>query len=256
MINCVQVHKTFAIGDRTVHALRGVDLSIDSPGFYAIMGRSGSGKSTLLHMLGAMDRPDSGEVMVSGKAVHSMSENEATMFRRKDIGVIFQAFNLIPTMTAIENVQLPGLLAGDLSKQLEERARELLDLLGLGDRVTHRPQALSGGEQQRVAIARALLYKPAVILADEPTGNLDTEASEMVWSMLKRVAREQEVTIVMVTHEPQAASYCERIYVMGDGQIQGEIDTRAGDGTDDGSEGGLDAGTIATRTQHLLRATK
>ncbi len=252
MINCVQVHKTFAIGDRTVHALRGVDLLIDSPGFYAIMGRSGSGKSTLLHMLGAMDRPDSGEVMVSGKAVHSMSENEATMFRRKDIGVIFQAFNLIPTMTAIENVQLPGLLAGDLSKQLEERARELLDLLGLGDRVTHRPQALSGGEQQRVAIARALLYKPAVILADEPTGNLDTEASEMVWSMLKRVAREQEVTIVMVTHEPQAASYCERIYVMGDGQIQGEIDTRA----EDGSEGGLDAGTIATRTQHLLRATK
>tara|TARA_R110002072_G_scaffold42064_21_gene119052 strand:- start:364721 stop:365491 length:771 start_codon:yes stop_codon:yes gene_type:complete len=256
MINCAQVHKTFAIGDRTVHALRGVDLSIDSPGFYAIMGRSGSGKSTLLHMLGAMDRPDSGEVMVSGKAVHSMSENEATMFRRKDIGVIFQAFNLIPTMTALENVQLPGLLAGDLSKQLEERARELLDLLGLGDRVTHRPQALSGGEQQRVAIARALLYKPAVILADEPTGNLDTEASEMVWSMLKRVAREQEVTIVMVTHEPQAASYCERIYVMGDGQIQGEIDTRVGDGTDDGSEGGLDAGTIATRTQHLLRATK
>jgi len=252
MINCAKVHKTFAIGDRTVHALRGVDLSIDTPGFYAIMGRSGSGKSTLLHMLGAMDRPDSGEVIVSGKAVHLMSEQQATMFRRKDIGVIFQAFNLIPTMTALENVQLPGLLAGDLSKQLEERARELLDLLGLGDRVTHRPQALSGGEQQRVAIARALLYKPAVILADEPTGNLDTEASEMVWSMLKRVAREQEVTIVMVTHEPQAASYCERIYVMGDGQIQGEIDTQA----EDGSEGGLDAGTIATRTQHLLRATK
>jgi len=248
MINAVGVHKSFAIGDRKVHALRGVDLSIDTPGFYAIMGRSGSGKSTLLHMLSAMDRPDSGEVHVSGHAVHSMSESEATMFRRKDIGVIFQAFNLIPTMTALENVQLPGLLAGDQSKQLIERSHELLELLGLSDRSTHRPQALSGGEQQRVAIARALLYKPAVIFADEPTGNLDTSASAMVWALLRDVALEQQVTVVMVTHEPEAASYCERIFVMGDGQIQGVIDAP--------EEGAFDAGTIATRTQHLLSSAQ
>jgi len=244
MIHCTDVRKSFQAGDRRVHALRGVDLKIDHPGFYAIMGRSGSGKSTLLHMLSAMDRPDSGEVIVSGHHVHSMSEAEATMFRRKDIGVIFQAFNLIPTMSAIENIQLPGLLAGDQSKGLIERSHELLALLGLGDRETHRPDALSGGEQQRVAIARALLYQPAVVFADEPTGNLDTSASEMVWALLKKIANEQGVTVVMVTHEPVAASYCEQILVMGDGQIQGVIDAKA--------EGGLDAGTIATRTQHLL----
>ena len=244
MINCIDVQKSFAIGNHSVQALRGIDLSIDTPGFYAIMGRSGSGKSTLLHMLSAMDRPDSGEVHVSGHAVHSMSESEATMFRRKEIGVIFQAFNLIPTMSALENVQLPGLLSGDQSKALVSRSHELLELLGLADRSTHRPEALSGGEQQRVAIARALLYKPAVIFADEPTGNLDTSASAMVWSMLRDVANEHEVTVIMVTHEPEAASYCEKIYVMGDGKIVGVLD----------AEGGLDAGTIATRTQHLLSA--
>ncbi len=248
MINCIDVRKSFTVGDRRVEALRGVDLSIDHSGFYAIMGRSGSGKSTLLHMLSAMDRPDSGEVHVSGHAVHSMSESDATMFRRKEIGVIFQAFNLIPTMTAAENVQLPGLLAGDQSKKLIERSHELLDLLGLGDRGSHRPEALSGGEQQRVAIARALLYQPEVIFADEPTGNLDTSASAMVWSLLRDVTKEQGVTVIMVTHEPEAASYCERIFVMGDGKIQGVIDAQG----EEGQEGGLDAGTIATRTQHLL----
>ncbi len=248
MIHCTNVHKSFAIGKRSVQALRGVELRIDDPGFYAIMGRSGSGKSTLLHMLSAMDRPDSGEVCVSGHRVDLMSEAQATMFRRKEIGVIFQAFNLIPTMTALENVQLPGLLAGDQSKALIERAHELLDLLDLSDRSTHRPQALSGGEQQRVAIARALLYKPAVVFADEPTGNLDTTASAMVWSMLREIANEQGVTIIMVTHEPQAASYCQQIFIMGDGQIQGAIDAKA--------EGGLDAGTIATRTQHLLSSAQ
>jgi len=252
MINCHDVNKSFKVGDRSVHALRGIDLSIVDPGFYAIMGRSGSGKSTLLHMLSAMDRPDSGTVEVSGHSVHSMSESEATMFRRKEIGVIFQAFNLIPTMTAAENVQLPGLLAGDLSKNILNRSHELLEMLGLEDRSTHRPEALSGGEQQRVAIARALLYKPKVVFADEPTGNLDTSASKMVWSLLKEVAAEQSVTVVMVTHEPEAASYCERIFVMGDGKIVGTIDTNE----NKDAEGGMDAGTIATRTQHLLGATQ
>lgn len=251
MIHCEQVKKSFTLGDRTVHALRGVDLKIAEPGFYSIMGRSGSGKSTLLHMLSAMDRPDSGKVHVSGHAVHSMSEREATRFRREEIGVIFQAFNLIPTMTAAENVQLPGLLSGKLSKELRDRSLDLLGMLGLADRAEHRPEALSGGEQQRVAIARALLYQPAVVFADEPTGNLDTNASELVWSMLRRVAREESVTVIMVTHEPEAASYCERIFVMNDGVIAGIIDNP---GSSE-EQGGLDAGTIATRTQHLLSAS-
>lgn len=251
MIHCEQVKKSFTLGDRTVHALRGVDLEIAEPGFYTIMGRSGSGKSTLLHMLSAMDRPDSGKVHVSGHAVHSMSEREATRFRREEIGVIFQAFNLIPTMTAAENVQLPGLLSGKLSKELRDRSLDLLGMLGLADRAEHRPEALSGGEQQRVAIARALLYQPAVVFADEPTGNLDTNASELVWSMLRRVAHEESVTVIMVTHEPEAASYCERIFVMNDGVIAGIIDNP---GSSE-EQGGLDAGTIATRTQHLLSAS-
>lgn len=247
MIRCDQVTKSFTLGDRVVRAIRGVDLAIEDPGFYAIMGRSGSGKSTLLHMLSAMDRPDSGEIIVSGHQVHQMSERESTRFRREEIGVIFQAFNLIPTMSAVENVQLPGLLSGRLSKSLSDRSHELLDLLGLADRAEHRPEALSGGEQQRVAIARALLYQPAVVFADEPTGNLDTNASELVWSMLQRIAREEKVTVIMVTHEPEAASYCERIFVMNDGVIAGTIENpNAHD------EGGMDAGTIATRTQHLL----
>lgn len=247
MIRCDQVTKSFTLGDRVVRALRGVDLAIEDPGFYAIMGRSGSGKSTLLHMLSAMDRPDSGEILVSGHSVHQMSERESTRFRREEIGVIFQAFNLIPTMSAVENVQLPGLLSGRLSKSLSDRSHELLELLGLADRAEHRPEALSGGEQQRVAIARALLYQPAVVFADEPTGNLDTNASELVWSMLQRIAREEKVTVIMVTHEPEAASYCERIFVMNDGVIAGTIENPNAHG-----EGGMDAGTIATRTQHLL----
>jgi putative ABC transport system ATP-binding protein len=247
MIRCNQITQSVTLGARVVRALRGVDLAIEDPGFYAIMGRSGSGKSTLLHMLSAMDRPDSGEIVVSGHQVHQMSERESTRFRREEIGVIFQAFNLIPTMSAVENVQLPGLLSGRLSKSLSDRSHELLDLLGLADRAEHRPEALSGGEQQRVAIARALLYQPAVVFADEPTGNLDTNASELVWSMLQRIAREEQVTVIMVTHEPEAASYCERILVMNDGVIAGTIENPNAHG-----EGGMDAGTIATRTQHLL----
>lgn len=248
MIRCVDVHKSFSVGDRAVHALRGLSMEIADSGFFAIMGRSGSGKSTLLHLLAAMDTPDSGELFVADKAVHSMSEREATRYRRKDIGVVFQAFNLIPTMTARENVLLPGLLAGDSGAELRTRADELLELLGLSDRGSHRPEAMSGGEQQRVAIARALLYRPAVVFADEPTGNLDTSSSGLVWSMLRRVADEERVTVVMVTHEPEAARHCDHIYVVGDGVMVGEIDTS--------EEGGLDAGGIATRTQHLLGASE
>ena len=248
MIHCIDVYKSYNAGEHRVDALRGVELTIDEPGFYAVMGRSGSGKSTLLNVLAAMDPVDSGEITVSGRRVDLLSERDATEFRRRAIGVIFQAYNLIPTMDALENTLLPGLLAGDTGPALRDRAMDLLDRLGLSGRADHRPGALSGGEQQRVAIARALLYAPPVIFADEPTGNLDASSSKRVWSLLGELASEREVTVLMVTHEAEAASYCRRIFVMGDGRITGVIDAP--------EEGALDAGTVATRTQHLLGATE
>jgi len=248
MIRCADVHKSFTSGGRAVHALRGLSANVEQGGFDAIMGRSGSGKSTLLHLLGAMDTPDSGTIEIGGQRIDSFSERDATRFRRRGVGIVFQAFNLVPTMTAEENVQLPGLLGGDDAKFLRERSRELLDRLGLIDRATHRPEALSGGEQQRVAIARALLYKPPVLLADEPTGNLDSRSAAMVWALLREIAGEQDITVLMVTHEPEAASYCRRIFVVGDGVVRGVIDSEA--------EGGLDAGSVATRAQRLLGETE
>lgn len=248
MIRCTDVRKTYRSGGRSVEALRGLSAEIDRGGFDAIMGRSGSGKSTLLHLLGALDRPDSGTIEVAGKRIDRLTESEATVYRQREIGIIFQAFNLVPTMSAAENVQLPGLLGGDDAKFLRERSAELLDRLGLGDRATHRPEALSGGEQQRVAIARSLLYKPPVVLADEPTGNLDSRSAAMVWSLLREIAAEQDITVLMVTHEPEAASYCRKVFVVGDGVVRGVIDAEA--------EGGLDAGRVATCAQRLLGETE
>ena len=244
MIRCVDVRKTYRSGGRSVEALRGLSVEIEGGGFDAIMGRSGSGKSTLLHLLGALDRPDSGTIEVAGIRIDTLNEKAATRYRRRGIGIVFQSYNLVPTMTAAENVQLPGLLGGDDPAHLRDRSMELLDRLGLADRATHRPEALSGGEQQRVAIARALLYKPPVLLADEPTGNLDSRSAAMVWKLLGELASEQDITVVMVTHEPEAASYCRRIFVVGDGVIRGVINAQA--------EGGLDAGGVATRAQRLL----
>jgi putative ABC transport system ATP-binding protein len=174
-ISVQDVHKSYPAGPRTVFALRGLSLDIAGPGFYGIMGQSGSGKSTLMHLLAALDRPDKGSVRVAGTALEGLNERAATEFRRSRVGIVFQQFNLIPTMTAADNVELPGMLAGKDRAWLNARSAELLGELGLwptaGD---HRPEALSGGEQQRVAIARALLFSPPLILADEPTGNLDS----------------------------------------------------------------------------------
>ncbi len=236
MIRCTGLHKRYSIGERTVHALRGLDLSIDEPGFYAIMGQSGSGKSTLLHLLAAMDTPDEGEMEVAGVRVDSLNERAANAYRRETIGIIFQQFNLIPTLSARENVELPGSLAGRDSRKLQDRAMMLLDRLGVGERADHRPDALSGGEQQRVAIARALLFEPRVILADEPTGALDSQTGEKLWALLGEVAREQEAAVLMVTHEPAAATHCERVYVLRDGVMDGQIETE-----------GLDAAGVAAR---------
>ncbi len=230
MITCNAVTKSYDLGDRSVQALRGVDMSIEEPGFYAIMGRSGSGKSTLLHLLCALDRPDSGEIHIAGRAIHSLSERDATTFRGSEIGIVFQQFNLISTLSARENVSLPGDLRGFESKELRRRSEELLDRLGLGDRMDHLPQALSGGEQQRVAIARSLLFKPPVLFADEPTGNLDSGSSAKLWALLGEIATEDNMTVVMVTHEATAAAHCQRVFVLVDGKMTGDFEVEGADG--------------------------
>lgn len=242
MLRVTDVHKSYHLGDREVPALRGVTLDIPDPGFYAIMGASGSGKSTLLHLLAALDRPDRGEILLGADPIHNLDERQATNFRRTRIGIVFQQFNLIPTLTARENVELPGMLAGDAPDKLHRRSSELMERLGVATRADHRPDALSGGEQQRVAIARALLYSPPVLLADEPTGNLDSASSAKLWQLLAELAAQQQTTIIMVTHEPAAAVNCRRIFVLSDGRVTGQIETE-----------GLDAGGVATRYQQLVR---
>lgn len=181
--------------------------------------------------------------MLSGRAIHALDETEATEFRRRHVGIVFQQFNLIPTMTAEENVQLPGLLAGADAAWLRDRSGTLLSRLGLDDRASHRPDALSGGEQQRVAIARAMLYSPPILFADEPTGNLDSASAAKLWHLLADVASESGMTVVMVTHEPAAAVNCRRIFVLQDGRVLTHLDTE-----------GLDAAGLAARYQQLVRA--
>lgn len=243
VVRCAGVRKSYRLGERAIEALRGVDLTIHERGFYAIMGQSGSGKSTLLHLLAALDRPDAGQIELAGTPIHNLDERAATLFRRKGIGIVFQQFNLIPTLTARENVELPGMLAGDDPRRLAERSTELLGRLGVLERAGHRPDALSGGEQQRVAIARALLYAPPVLLADEPTGSLDSASSAKLFALLREIASASGTTIVMVTHEPAAAVNCRGIYVLSDGRVTGHIDTE-----------GMDAAGVASRYQQLVRA--
>lgn len=220
-----------------MEALRGVDLSVSEPGFYAIMGASGSGKSTLLHLLAGLDRPDSGAVQVSGARVDRMSERDLTRFRRDQIGIVFQQFNLIPTLTAVENVELPGVLAGRERGALRRRAMELLEMLGVTrGRDSHRPEALSGGEQQRVAIARSLIFSPKVVLADEPTGSLDSRSSEALWRVLGQLAGDHEMVVMMVTHEPAAAVHCRRVFVLHDGAMRATIEVNGKHAADLASE--------------------
>jgi len=238
MIRCLDVHKSYRQRGRVTPALRGATLEIERPGFVAVMGPSGSGKSTLMHLLAALDRPDSGEVWVSGERIDGLDESALTRFRRRGIGIVFQQFNLIPTMTALENVELPGVLAGEDPRGLRSRSEELLGALGIADRASHKPDALSGGEQQRAAIARALIFSPGVLLADEPTGALDSATSETLWSLLGELASEREMTVLMVTHEPAAAAHCREVYVLADGVVADRFES-----------GGLDAPGVATRYQ-------
>lgn len=216
------VKRTYQMGNLTVSALRGVSLEIEEGDFVAILGPSGSGKSTLLHVLGGLDRPDEGEVLIDGTSLYTLNDNKRADVRLRKIGFVFQFFNLLPRLTALRNVELPLTLADVTEQESVKKAKELLEIVGLGDRITHRPTELSGGEQQRVAIARALINDPKIVLADEPTGNLDTSTGGEIVRLMQRLNKEKGQTFVVVTHDLSVAENADRILFLKDGIIQGE----------------------------------
>jgi len=220
LVSARDLERVYGSGDATVRALDGVSVSLPTGMFTAIMGPSGSGKSTLMHCLAGLDRPTGGEVWVEGVRLGDLDDVKLTELRRDKVGFVFQFFNLLPVLSAEENILLPLSLAGRDPDR--ERFDRLVDAVGLRDRLDHRPAELSGGQQQRVAIARALVSSPAVVFADEPTGNLDTQSSEEVLALLRRAADEFGQTIVMVTHDPAAAEVADRVLVLVDGKIQSD----------------------------------
>jgi putative ABC transport system ATP-binding protein len=224
-----ELTKVYGAGDTAVRALDGVNLAIERAQSIAIMGPSGSGKSTLLHLLGALDTPSSGQIMLGGERYDGLGEAELTKLRRDRIGFVFQFFNLLPSLSAEENVLLPALIAGRRDAEIRERAGALIDRVGLGARAHHLPGELSGGEQQRVSIARALLTQPEIVLADEPTGNLDTHATDEVLGLLRELNVDEGQTLVIVSHDPAAAATAARVVFLRDGRIAGEV---AGGSTD------------------------
>ena len=219
VIHLEDVWKTYSMGEVKVHALRAVSLDIRQGEFVAIMGPSGSGKSTMVNMVGCLDIPTKGKIYLDGKDISSLSESDLAMVRGKKIGFIFQQFNLIPALSALENVALPMIFQAVPRETRLSRAKELLTLVDLGDRMNHKPAELSGGQQQRVAIARSLANDPDVILADEPTGNLDTKTGDTVIEFLKQLNKKEKKTVVMVTHDPHLARIAQRITHIKDGQI-------------------------------------
>ncbi|HET6250613.1 MAG TPA: ABC transporter ATP-binding protein [Tepidisphaeraceae bacterium] len=237
------VSKKFRQGDRAVTALNGIDLQVAQGQFLAIMGASGSGKSTLLYLMAGLAMADGGRVLVNGTDLSTFNDRELTLFRRRQIGLVFQSFNLIPTLTAQENVALPLMLEGKNGAQSARKIDDLLASLGMAHRREHRPDAMSGGEQQRIAIGRALVSDPAVILADEPTGNLDSTNSKSVCELLRDLSVIHGKTIVMVTHEPSVAAYAQEVAVLKDGKLIDRFATEAVDGTQ----------ALAARYQECLR---
>jgi putative ABC transport system ATP-binding protein len=229
LIETVGLTKIYGVGDVAVHALQGVDVQVGRGEFVAIMGPSGSGKSTLMNILGCLDRPTSGTYVLDGEDVSRLSKSKLAGVRNRKIGFVFQSYNLLPRMTAAKNVMLPLLYNGHQrlsERECYDRAVAALESVGLGDRAHHRPNELSGGEQQRVAIARALVNKPSIILADEPTGNLDTRSGEEIMELLRQL-HDQGATIVMVTHDPDCAEYAERTIHLLDGKIASDMQNGA-----------------------------
>ena len=224
------VHKQYKLGQITVDALAGVDFAVNQGEFVAIMGPSGSGKSTLLHLLGGLDQPTDGEVMIADKRLSVMKDHQITLVRRRNVGFIFQFYNLVPTLTAEENIVLPLVIDGKRLRDYQPRVEQLLALVGITDRRHHKPDQLSGGQQQRVAIARAFITQPSIVLADEPTGNLDSKSGEEVLNLLRRSCDELGQTIVMVTHDPKAASFADRVVFLKDGRVVDELKLDGGRG--------------------------
>jgi len=223
ILQAAGLRKQYRLGDHTVDALAGIDIAIRRGEFVAIMGPSGSGKSTLLHLLGGLDRPSDGEITLDGLKLSLLDDNRATLARRRNVGFVFQFFNLLPTLTAEENITLPLIIDGQSPKAYQDRVNALLDMVGLTERRRHKPDQLSGGEQQRVALARALVTEPAIILADEPTGNLDSKTGTAIMDLLRRSREELGQTIIVITHDPRAAAYADRVVFLRDGFIRCEV---------------------------------
>lgn len=223
LIKAEGLTKIYGKGDMAVTALNSVSLSVDAGEFVAVMGPSGCGKSTLLYLLGGLDTPTSGTVWINGQALAGLNDNDLTKLRRREIGFIFQFYNLIPILTATENAALPVTLDGLRSSKAKAKARTWLERVGLGDRLDSHPDQLSGGQQQRVAIARALVAEPTLVLADEPTGNLDTHASDEISELLSQVANEWGRAVIMVTHDPRVAARADRVLLLKDGAVVEDI---------------------------------
>jgi putative ABC transport system ATP-binding protein len=228
LVQTENLTKVYGQGETAIVALDHVNLSVETGECVAVMGPSGCGKSTLLHLLGGLDRPSGGNVSIDGQLLAQMSDNAVTQLRRRKIGFVFQFFNLIPILSSVENASLPLLLDGGNSAETKQKAIEWLTKVGLGHRLASRPDQLSAGQQQRVAIARALITDPVLVLADEPTGNLDTKASDEIAGLLQQVAKEWGRAVLMVTHDPRIAAYANRIVFLKDGKVVGETQLESG----------------------------
>jgi putative ABC transport system ATP-binding protein len=222
LIETVDLWKTYVMGEEEIHALRGVAIQIERGEYVAIMGPSGSGKSTLMNLIGCLDTPSKGSYLLNGKEVAAMNDDELARIRNEEIGFVFQTFNLLPRATALHNVELPLIYAGMQAKDRQERARQALEKVELTSRASHRPNELSGGQRQRVAIARALVNNPSILLADEPTGNLDSKTGNEIMGVFARL-HEGGNTIVLVTHEPDIAAYAHRVISIRDGQVEKDV---------------------------------
>jgi putative ABC transport system ATP-binding protein len=223
MLEMTRVTKTYRVGGQTLRALDEIDVKLIGGEFVSVVGPSGAGKSTLLHLLGALDRPDSGSIRFQGNEISNLNDEKQSEFRRHSVGFVFQFFNLLPTMTAWENVAVPKLLDGARMSKAKSRALDLLQLVGLAERAEHRPSELSGGQMQRVAVARALMMDPPLILADEPTGNLDTKTGASIMALLTDIAHQDGRSVVMVTHNLEAASSTDRVITLTDGRIGSDV---------------------------------
>ena len=221
VIDLKNIIRNFQLGSQTVHVLKGIDLTIKKGEYVALMGPSGSGKSTLMNLLGCLDTPTSGSYMIANRDVSKMNDNQLADVRNKEIGFVFQTFNLIPRQTALQNVALPLVYAGEKKEKRISRAKKVLDEVGLSDRITHKPNQLSGGQRQRVAIARALVNSPSIILADEPTGNLDSSTSNEIMKLFEEIHKNGN-TLIIVTHEEDIAQHANRIIRLKDGEIESD----------------------------------